>query len=611
MKRLFALLITVMLALVTLQPAVRASAEEELPENVVEITETAGEEAVEQTAEEESLGVQARINNFVGEKLVGPMWSYFLGFPIPTTKAYGVLHGEDDYSEVAEALRKADITVYEDKDDLNENAKYLLVEKADIEAAGTVIRAAGFEPASGEHTAWVAGIPFIVLVLVAGGLIFTLRFGFVNVRMFRHSIDVIRGKYDKPHDPGQISHFQALTSALSATVGLGNIAGVAVAIGLGGAGAVFWMWVIAFFGMSLKFASCSFAQIYRRVGPDGHVLGGPMVYLEEGIKELFPKFTWLGRILGLLFAILTVFAAFGGGNMFQANQTYSLINQQFLNEQGSIVAALIVGVTMAFLVGVVIIGGIKRIGEVTSKVVPFMCGFYCLVCFIIILMNAGEVPGMIGAIFGKAMSGEAIFGGAIGVFIQGAKRAAFSNEAGLGSAAIAHSAAKTDEPVREGMVAMIGPFIDTIIVCTMTALAILITGAHLDPATGAPFESPQGVKITAAAFGSLGGAVPIILTLAVAIFAYSTLISWSYYGERAVEYLFGMKGVMPYRLVYVFVVIAGPVLSLQNVIDFADLMLLSMAFPNIIGMLLLSGKLSPMVKDYIRRLKSGEMKPVK
>ena len=455
--------------------------------------------------------------------------------------------------------------------------------------------------------------PVVLLVLIFGGIFFTLRFGFVNVRMFRHSIDVIRGRFDRPEDEGEVSHFQALTSALSATVGLGNIAGVAVAIAMGGAGAIFWMWMAAFLGMSLKFASCSLAQYYRRVKSDGSVLGGPMVYLEEGIKDQFPSLAPLGKIFGTAFAVFTVFAAFGGGNMFQGNQTFKIMSDQF-GVPGD--KAWVVGLAMAVLVGMVIIGGIRRIGEVTSKLVPAMCGFYCLVCLTIILVNIGEVGSMLSSIFREAFNVEAGFGGLLGVAIlQGSRRAAFSNEAGLGSAAIAHAAAKTDEPIREGIVAMIGPFIDTIVVCSMTALTILITKSHLDPATGLPFteavSNEKGVELTAAAFATLGDWAPKLLCVAVVVFAYSTMISWCYYGERAIEYLFGEGGVKPYRFVFVFFVTIGPMVSLSAVIDFSDMMLFSMGFPNILGMVLLSGVVGKHARDYVGRLRSGEMKPVK
>jgi len=372
------------------------------------------------------------------------------------------------------------------------------------------------------------------------------------------------------------------------------------------------MWVCAFFGMSLKFTSCSLAQYYRRIKPDGSILGGPMVYLDDGIRDQYPSLAPLAKVFGVSFAIFTVFAAFGGGNMFQGNQTFKIMSDQFGIPSEK---AWLVGLVMAAMVGVVIIGGIRRIGEVTSKLVPAMCAFYCLVCLTIIFKSFGDVPAMFGSIFTQAFTHEAGFGGLLGVAIlQGTRRAAFSNEAGLGSAAIAHAAAKTDEPIREGIVAMIGPFIDTIVVCTMTALTILITKSHLDPTTGLPFagdvSNEKGVELTAAAFASLGVWAPKLLCVAVVIFAFSTMISWCYYGERAIEYLFGQRGIIPYRIVYVFFVTIGPIVSLSSVIAFSDMMLFSMGFPNILGMILLSGVVGKHARDYFRRLKSGEIKRV-
>ncbi|MDA8792604.1 alanine:cation symporter family protein [Bacteriovoracaceae bacterium] len=446
-------------------------------------------------------------------------------------------------------------------------------------------------------------LPLIVFVMVVGGIFFTFRFGFLNVKLFKHSFDVIRGKFDDPKHPGEISHFQALTSALSATVGLGNIAGVAVAIQLGGPGAVFWLWMSAFFGMSMKFSSCTLAQLYRDVSSNGSVLGGPMVYLRKGFAEV-RNWPMAGKVLGTVYAVLTVGASFGGGNMFQGNQTFELLASEF-----PVLADYnwAVGVTLAFFAGIVLLGGISRIAAVTSKMVPLMCGFYVLSCLAIILGNLGEVPAMFGEIFRQAFNPDAMFaGGMIGVLVQGVRRASFSNEAGVGSAAIAHAAAKTDEPVREGVVAMIGPFIDTHIVCTMTSLAILITGAHLDPSV-----TGKGAQITALAFSSIHPIMPMLLTIASVIFAYSTVISWSYYGEKAWQTLFGEKSNKIYRIIYVFVIILGPILKLGAVIDFSDLMLLSMALPNVIGMIFLSRKLVPMVSEYLQRLKAGKMKVYK
>lgn len=446
-------------------------------------------------------------------------------------------------------------------------------------------------------------LPLILTIMVFGGLFFTFRYGFVNVRLFKHAIDVVKGKYDDPSHEGDISHFQALTSALSATIGLGNIAGVAVAIATGGPGAVFWLWFVAFFGMSMKFSSCTFAQLYRIKDSAGEILGGPMVYLTEGLKE--KGFAKIGKVAGIFFAFATILASFGGGNLFQGNQTFEIIKSQYPSAN-----PWVVGLVLAFLAGIVLVGGIKRIGDVTSKIVPFMCGFYVLTCIIILAINYGKIPEMFLSIFSEAFSSNALYGGFLGVLIQGVKRASFSNEAGLGSAAIAHAAAKTDEPVREGVVAMIGPFIDTHIVCTMTALTILITGAHLQPELAG-----KGVEITSYAFSTLGSFMPTLLLVAICFFAYSTVISWSYYGERATEFLFGekygQKSIIVYRIFYVFIIVLGPVLSLGNVVDFADLMLLSMAFPNILGMIYLSQTVKDRTNDYINRYKSGSMKVYK
>ncbi len=449
-----------------------------------------------------------------------------------------------------------------------------------------------------------SGVPIIIIVLVSGGLFFTFRYNYINVWLFRHAINVVRGKYDNPDDEGEISHFKALTSALAATVGLGNIAGVAVAITLGGPGAVFWMWTTAFFGMSMKFSSCTLGQIYRRIGPDGRVMGGPMIYLREGMRECCPSMLWLGHILSPLFAVLTIMAAFGGGNMFQSNQTHAVV-AEILQLQDSAWFSFFMGAVLAICVAVVIIGGIKRIGEVTARIVPAMCAGYVLVCLVIVLANFGEVPRLFASIFVQAFNPEAVYGGFLGVLVTGMTRAAFSNEAGLGSAAIAHAAAKTKEPVREGLVAMLGPFIDTIIVCTMTALAILVTGVH----EGA--KGMGGVEVTTAAFSSFSPILPYFLGVAVFVFAFSTMISWSYYGEKAVESLLGRRAILPYRIMYVIATILGPILSLGNVIGFSDMMLLSMAFPNILGMVFLSKKVKQMKLDYVSRLRSGEMKPVR
>jgi len=447
------------------------------------------------------------------------------------------------------------------------------------------------------------GFPLIVGVLLGGGIYYSFYFKWLSIRGFRHAIDVLRGRYDDPKDPGEITHFQALSSALSATIGLGNIAGVAIAVSLGGPGAVFWMIVTAVFGMSSKLASCTLAIMYRRTTDDGHVSGGPMYYLEKGLA-LKGKAEF-GRTLAVIYAFLAIGGSFGGGNMFQANQTLeilSTVSPWFKDNNW------IMGLIMAFFVGLVIIGGIRRIGSVTSKIVPAMCVLYVVSSLFIILMNVTQVPAMLVRIVSDAFTGPAMYGGFFGVLVMGIRRAAFSNEAGLGSAAFAHAAAKTDEPAREGIVAMIGPFIDTIVICLMTALVCMITGVYQLP----EYQSGEfivGVRMTAAAFDSAIPGARYVLTLAVILFAYSTMISWSYYGERAWEFLFGPRTILLYRMLFVAFVFIGAVTALNNVLGFSDMMILGMAFPNIIGGIILSPQIKAVLEDYWQRLQSGEMKP--
>ena len=445
------------------------------------------------------------------------------------------------------------------------------------------------------------GLPLIVGVLLFGGIYYSFFLGWFSIRAFSHAIDVVRGIYDDPQDPGEISHFKALTSALSATIGLGNIAGVAVAIGTGGPGALFWMIVTAIFGMSSKLASCTLAIIYRNIDPDGRVNGGPMYYLEKGLELRGLKL--LGRTLAILFAVLCIGGALGGGNMFQSNQTVEALG---------VVSPIfktynwLFGLILAALVGAVIIGGIQRIASVTSRLVPTMCILYVASALFIIIGNIGEVPAMFVLIFSEAFSGQAVEGGVLGIAIIGITRAAFSNEAGIGSAAIAHSAAKTEEAAREGIVAMIGPFIDTIVICTMTALVVLLTGAYKDPAL-----QGKGAEMTATAFGSAIPGAEVVLAIIICLFAYSTMISWEYYGERAWEYLFGSGSLLIFRLLFVAFVFIGAISQLANVIAFSDLMILSMAFPNIIGGIILSPQIKAKLQDYWGRLQRGEMQRFK
>lgn len=445
-------------------------------------------------------------------------------------------------------------------------------------------------------------IPFIIWVLVLGGIYYSFYFGWISLRGFRHAIDVLRGRYDDPNDPGEISHFQALTSALSATIGLGNIAGVAIAVSLGGPGAVFWMLLTALFGMSSKLASCTLAVMYRKIHPDGRISGGPMYYLEHGLASKGLKS--LGRVFAILFAIFTIGGSIGGGNMFQVNQTVEILST-VSPAVGDYNWAF--GLLFALLVSLVIIGGIKRIGRVTSRIVPFMCLLYVVASLVIILSHLAEVPAMIATIFREAFSPQALYGGFLGVLIVGVKRAAFSNEAGLGSAAFAHAAARTNEPAREGMVAMIGPFIDTIVICLMTALVCMITGVYTDPQFQASEGFIVGAKMTAAAFDSFLPGARYVLAVGVMLFAFSTMISWSYYGERAWEYLFGSHLNLIYRGLFVVFVVFGSVVTLKNVLDFTDMLILSMAFPNIIGGVILSPQIKACLQEYWDRLKSGQM----
>ena len=449
-------------------------------------------------------------------------------------------------------------------------------------------------------------IPLIIWVLVLGGIFYSFYFGWISLRGFRHSIDVIRGRYDDPNDPGEISHFQALTSALSATIGLGNIAGVAIAVSLGGPGAVFWMLLTALFGMSSKLASCTLAVMHRKIHPDGRISGGPMYYLEHGLANKGLKS--LGRVFAILFAIFAIGGSLGGGNMFQVNQTIEILTT-VSPAVGDYNWAF--GILFAVLVALVIIGGIKRIGRVTSRIVPFMCLLYVAASLVIILSHIGQVPAMIATIFREAFSPQALYGGFLGVLIVGVKRAAFSNEAGLGSAAFAHAAAKTNEPAREGMVAMIGPFIDTIVICLMTALVCMITGVYTDPQFQASEGFIVGAKMTSAAFDSFLPGARYVLAIGVMLFAYSTMISWSYYGERAWEYLFGSNYTLIYRIIFVVFVVFGSVVTLKNVLDFTDMLILSMAFPNIIGGIILSPQIKACLQEYWGRLQSGEMKRYK
>lgn len=452
------------------------------------------------------------------------------------------------------------------------------------------------------------GIPFIVIWLLAGATFFTIRMGFINVRGFAHAIKVARGTYDNPKDPGEVTHFQALTAALSGTVGLGNIAGVALAISIGGAGATFWMILAGVFGMSSKFVECTLGVHYRKIDANGIVSGGPMYYLTRGLEE--NGRAGLGKILAAIFAILCIGGSFGAGNMFQVNQSSAqLINTivPLTGGEASLFAGRpwIIGCLYALFVGLVIIGGIRSITKVTSKLVPLMAFIYLSGALTVIGMNIGEVPSAFGEIIAGAFSPEGVAGGFVGVLVQGLRRATFSNEAGVGSAAIAHAAVKTKEPVSEGLVALLEPFIDTVVICTITALVIIVTDRHL-ASTGV-----DGITLTSSAFASAIGWFPYLLTIAVALFAFSTSITWFYYGQRAFLFLVGDKPAadFAFKAVYILVLIVGSSMTLSAVTDFADAMLLAMAFPNMIGLYILAPKVKGMLDSYLARIASGEIAP--
>lgn len=464
----------------------------------------------------------------------------------------------------------------------------------------TIVRSEDAEQST--LTAATSGIPIIVLWLLLGAVFFTLRMGFINLRGFRHAIQVTRGLYDNPDDEGEVSHFQALASALSATVGLGNIAGVAIAVAMGGPGAVFWMIVAGFLGMSSKFVECTLAQIYRVKRPDGRVLGGPMAYLDAGLTEL--KMKPLGKVLAIMFAVLCIGGSFGGGNTFQVSQSLGIVRTQIpMFDQ----MPWLYGLLMSVLVGVVILGGIKRIAATAEMIVPLMCGVYVLACLFILVMNIDVLPTAFGRIVGEAFTPAAGFGGFVGVLVTGIRRAVFSNEAGVGSASIAHSAAKTEYPVREGIVALLEPFIDTIVVCTMTGLVIVVTGAFEDPANYDVIAGAEGAALTARAMAGEISWFPWVLTVAVFLFAYSTMISWSYYGERCFVYLFGDRASTTYKILYIVFVFLGSVITATNILNFGDLMILSMGVPNILGLLLLSGVVKRQLDSYMTELRSGRM----
>ena len=445
-------------------------------------------------------------------------------------------------------------------------------------------------------------MPLIVAWLIVAAVFLTFRFSFVNVRMMRHAFRVIRGKYRTVDDQGEVTSFQALSTALSATVGLGNIAGVAIAISIGGPGATFWMIVAGLLGMSTKFTEASLAQMYRRVRPDGRIMGGAMEYLSIGLAEQgAPR---LGKTLAILFALFTILGSFGAGSAFQVSQSMGAVQAQIPFFQETPIAY---GLLMALAIGLVIIGGLRRIAHVAEAVVPTMVIIYVGACIWIIASNAALVPEALGKIVLEAFSPIAVAGGMVGALVQGFKRAAFSSEAGLGSAAIAHSTASVKYPVRQGLVALYEPFIDTVVICTMTALVIVITGVYNAPEYEVIRAASQGATLTSMAFATASDWFPAILALSVVLFAYSTAISWSYYGERCWVYVFGERYSILYKAIFIGFVVVASVASASNLLDFTDLLVLSMAFPNLVGLYVLSGKVKNALAEYETRLASGEL----
>lgn len=451
------------------------------------------------------------------------------------------------------------------------------------------------------------GIPLILVWLLAGALFFTVYLGFINIRGFRHALDIVRGKYNQADAPGEVSHFQALTAAVSGTVGLGNIAGVAIAISLGGPGATFWMIMAGLLGMSTKFVSCTLGVKYRDNHADGTVSGGPMHYLNKGMKER--GMAGLGKFLAAFFAIMCIGGAIGAGNMFQINQA----TQQFVavtgGEAGSWFGqgnAWVFGLIMAVLVGLVILGGMKSIARVTEKVVPLMCAIYIIAATAVLVSNYKLIPAGFAAIFEGAFSSTAVGGGLVGVMIQGLRRGMFSNEAGIGSASIAHSAVKTNVPVTEGFVASLEPFIDTVIVCTMTALVIVVTGAYQLDAAG------DGIALTSTAFATVINWFPIVLAAAVILFAFSTMITWSYYGLKSWTYLFGNTKTtnISFKVIFCAFVVLGAPMQLGSVVAFSDAMLFAMSIPNMVGLYMMAPTVKREMQDFLAYARSDNNKPL-
>lgn len=461
----------------------------------------------------------------------------------------------------------------------------------------------GYAEVQKDCTVKQRGFPFVVAWLILGGVFYTLRLFFINLRMFGHGIAVVTNKFIKGDEPGEVTPFQSLSAAVSGTVGLGNIAGVAVAVTMGGPGAIFWMMVAGFLGMSTKFAEVTLGHRYRQIDAHGKISGGAFYYLRDGLREI--GMAGAGKVLAVVFAVLCLCGAFGGGNMFQANQMVAALTGTFSLSDMDWVIALV----MAVAVGIVLIGGVQRIASVAEAIVPLMALIYIASAITVLIVNSERIPGALSTMWELAFAWESMTGGVIGAMIMGFRRAAFSNEAGVGSAPIVMAATKSNEPVQVGAVAILEPFIDTMIICFLTGLMITVTGVY-------ETSEADGVMLTSAAFATVIDWFPIILSVAVSLFAFSTMLTWSYYGERAWNYLFGGKNIRLYHVFFCIAVFFGGAMQDENnegfklIIDFSDLSLLAMAVPNLIGIYLLSNLLAREVKDYRKRYAAGEIKVV-
>jgi len=447
-----------------------------------------------------------------------------------------------------------------------------------------------------------ADLPLIVLWLIFAASFFTFYLGFINLRGFKHAVDIVRGKFSDPNHTGEITHFQALTAAVSGTVGIGNIGAVAVTVSVGGPGAIFWVIMAGFLGMTTKFVECTLGVKYRTLNPDGTVSGGPMYYLRDGLAAKgYAKF---GKFLGLFFAASIVIGCLGIGNMFQSNQAYvQLLEVTGGQTQSPLLGyGWAVGLAMAILVALIIIGGIKSIANITVKLVPFMVLIYIIGAVIVIGMNAAKLPSAISAIMTGAFSMQGAAGGFLGVMIIGFQRAVFSNEAGLGSAAIAHSAVKTESPVTEGFVALLEPFIDTVIICTLTGL-VLVTCFDTDAIMNGGIS---GIELTSAAFESKISWSPVPLSIAAFLFAFSTMLAWAYYGTKGWTYIFGEgKGKeLTFSLIFCLFIVIGASVELSAILDFADALIFVMAIPNLIGLYILAPEVKRDLKTYWQSQKS-------